>query len=162
MDRNFRRRERLSLVLILVLGIAALSVMIVAIAGITPRGIENALHASSEDGSWKAISFDGLSMRSRNYLLVIRRGQVVGGYDDCNGWSYEDEKPGQNGERIMLSTLVQCSPDEAARRLYRILADRPKIEVLGENEIRLSRDRHQGLFRRCKPDNQRFSCAEVR
>ena len=160
MEPYSRRRERLSLAFVLVLGIAAVSLTILAFAGVSRRGIGDALHATSADGSWKATSFDGFSVRSENYLLVIRRGRVVGGYDDCNGWSYEDERPDRNGVRRTLSTLVQCAADYP-RRLYRILVYAPKIDVLGENELKLSRDGHEGRFRRCKPD-ERFRCVEVR
>ena len=151
----------MSLAFVLVLGIAALSSMILVIAGVSPGGIGDALHATPADGSWKATSFDGFSVRSKHYLLVIRRGQVVGGYDDCNGWSYEDEKPDGNAERGILSTLVECPAGEDLRRLYRILAYAPKIDVVGEDELRLSRDGHEGRFHRCKPDRARSRCVEV-
>lgn len=155
-----KRRDKWGLVSILVLGVAVVIVSILATTGVSPKVIADRLHATPADGSWKGISFDGFSVRSKNYLVVIRRGRVVGGYDDCNGWSYEEEKADRNGERRMLSTLVEC-PAEYPRRLYRTLVYAPKIDVVGENELRLSRDGHEGRFRRCKPDNERFRCVEV-
>ncbi len=157
-----KRRDRLGLALILILGISTVGILILAIAGLSPRQIGDALHATRADGSWKAVRPDGAAVTSKNYLVVVRRGRVVGGYDDCNGWSYEDKKPDEHGERRVLSTLVECAADEDLRQIYRTLVYAPKIDGLGENELRLSRGGHEGIFRRCKPDNQRFRCVEVR
>jgi hypothetical protein len=161
MLEHFKRRERWSLAFVLVLGVAAALLSILAITGLSPRDIEDRLPATPADGSWKAVNFDGSAITSENFLVVIRNGRVVGGYDDCNGWSYEDQNPDRNGDRMMLSTLVQC-PAEHPRRIYRTLVYAPKIDVLGKNELELSRDGHEGRFRRCKPDNERFRCVEGR
>jgi hypothetical protein len=154
-------RTRIGLAIILVLGIAAVIVSILAIADVSPRDIGDTFHATPADGSWKAVTFDGQSAKSKNYSVAIRRGRVVGGYDDCNGWSYQDEKPDRNGERMMLSTLVECPGDEDLRRLYRIVVFAPTIEIVSANELRLSRDGHQGEFRRCKPNKETRRCVEV-
>ncbi|MFL6726966.1 MAG: hypothetical protein ACJ8FS_10705 [Sphingomicrobium sp.] len=161
MNRAMRRRERFSIAVVLVLAIAAAAMAVLGITGVSPRDLRDLLHSTAADGSWKAITFDGLPVKSKNYLVAIRRGKVFGGYDDCNGWSYTDEKPDKNGERKMLSTLVSCSADNELRRLYHLLVHSPHIDVLGGKELRLSSGGHEGRFQRCKPDRERFRCTEM-
>jgi hypothetical protein len=161
MNGALRRRDRFSIALVSVLGVAAVAIGVLGIAGVYPRDLGDLLHSTAKDGSWKAITFDGLPVKSKNYLIVIRRGQVVGGYDDCNGWSYADEKPDKNGERKTLSTLVSCTADNELRRRYHLLVYAPHIDVLGEKDLRLWRGGHEGRFHRCKPDPVKFRCTEI-
>jgi hypothetical protein len=134
--------------------------LMLAIAGIGPRDVADMLQAAPADGSWKAETFDGLPVGSKNYLVVIRRGVIVGGYDDCNGWSYEDAAPDKKGERQILSTLAECPADDLRSR-YRSVTYSPRIQLLDRNDLRLSGHDHRGLFRRCKPDRQRVRCVPV-
>jgi hypothetical protein len=157
-----RRRNRVSVAIALAILIAALAMVALGIADIVPQDIRDAFHSTPLDGSWKAVSFDGLPVRSKNYLVVIRRGEVVGGYDDCNGWSYQDENPDERGERKVLSTLVSCAADDDIRRLYHMLVYSPQIESRGKNALLLSRGAHVGTFHRCTPDRERLRCVEVR
>ena len=110
------------------------------------------------NGSWKAVALDGQAVDANNYLVVVKRGKVVGGYDDCNGWSFDDEGPGANGDRSVTSTLVMCPEDDVARQTYHILAYGPAMELLGDRELRMTRNGHVGLFRRCKPDRASGRC----
>jgi hypothetical protein len=111
------------------------------------------------NGSWKAIVLDRRSVEAGNYLVVVKRGKVVGGYDDCNGWSFDDEGPGPNGDRRVTSTLVMCPEDDVARQTYHILAYAPRIELLSDRELRMTRNGHVGLFRRCRPDRAAGRCS---
>lgn len=113
------------------------------------------------NGSWKAMSLDGQPVDDDNYLVVVKRGKVVGGYDDCNGWSFDDEGPGPNGDRRVTSTLVMCPEDDVARQTYHILAYGPTMEPLGDRELRMTRNGHVGLFRRCRPDRTAGRCVVV-
>lgn len=134
--------------------------MAAGLAGASFSDLWPSMFGPREDGSWKAVSLDGQPVGSGNFLVVIKRGKVIGGYDDCNGWAYQDEGPDRKGERKMISTLVEC-PDEEARRTYRVLVYAPSIELLGDRVMRLTRAGHRGLFRRCKPDRERFRCEPV-
>jgi hypothetical protein len=112
------------------------------------------------NGSWKAMVLDGQSVAKENYVIVVQRGRVVGGYDGCNGWSFDDEGPGPNGDRRVTSTLVAC-PEERARQVYHMLAYAPAITLRGDREMRLSRGPHFGSFVRCAPNRDRTRCVEV-
>ena len=159
MDGHSRQRhERLSIALALAIMVVALVMAVVGIAGVSPVDIADRLYAAPEDGSWKATTFDRRPVESKNYLIAVRRGKVIGGYDDCNGWSYQDSAPGRNGERKVLSTLVSCSGDDELRQLYRMLVYGPRIELLGRSALRLTRARHEGIFHRCKPERGRLRC----
>jgi hypothetical protein len=103
---------------------------------------------------------DGRPVVRENYVVGIRWGKVVGGSDDCNGWAYQDERPDRNGERKVISTLVDC-PETQERRVYRILVYSPTLERRGDRELRLSRAGHAGIFRRCRPNKERTRCVPV-
>ena len=154
-----RRREKLSIVVVL---IALAAALLLIGAGMFFRGglpdVWHALAAPREDGSWRAVTFDGEPVGNADYLITVRWGKIVGGYDDCNGWAYQDAKPDAKGERMILSTLVLCTQDEKRRRIYRLLIYAPRMELASERELRLSRAGHVGVFRRCAPDESSRRC----
>ena len=154
-------RERGSIWLVLILIAAAAMLMLASQIGFTSMADawDNAF-GPKVNGSWRAVSLDGQSVTSDDYLIVVKRGKVVGGYDHCNGWSFDDEGPGPNGDRMVTSTLVAC-PETDARIVYHILAYGPRFELVSERELRLSRRCHSGLFRRCKPDRKSAECVPV-
>jgi hypothetical protein len=159
--RPKQHRNAASVAIVLALIIAALAMVGLGAAGIAPRDLVDALFAAPSDGSWKATTLNGRPVASRNYVIVIRRGKLVGGYDDCNGWSYQDEGLDKNGERKVLSTLVECAAGDELRRLYWILVHAPRIHPLGANDLRLSRGGHAGMFHRCRPNAEHSRCVEV-
>lgn len=104
--------------------------------------------AEEEDGSWVAVSIDGRPASPEEYRITIAEGEVVGGRDGCNDWSYEDEEPDAKGERMIVSTLVGC-PEDATRQAYWLLRGDPRIELLPNGTLRLAAPGHEGIFRRC-------------
>lgn len=123
------------------------------------------LFAEEEDGSWVALRIDGRPASPQEYRITIAEGKVVGGRDGCNHWSYEDEGPDANGQRMIVSTLVGC-PEDATRLAYWSLRADPRIELLPDGTLRMAASGHEGIFRRChwrtvKVSNGRYS-SEVR
>lgn len=156
-----QRGNRVSIVIVLVLMVTAFAMAVLGFSGQrTPQELWDSVFASAEDGSWKAIAFDGRPVAPRNYLVAIRRGDVIGGSDDCNGWSFQDEEPDSKGERMIISTAQECPGDEL-RGIYWVLVHAPKIEQLSDRTLRLSRAGHHGLFRRCRPDRRQNRCEPV-
>ena len=159
--KDKQRGNSLGIAVVLVLMLAALGMAALGIAGKRPPDLWEWLFASPEDGTWVANSFDGRPVAPNYYLISVRRGQVVGGYDDCNGWSYQDEKPGRKVERMIISTLQEC-PEGTRDRIYWLLVHAPKIDLLGDEQLQLSRAGHVGHFSRCEPDRQRNRCVPAR
>jgi hypothetical protein len=154
-------REKASLWVVLILIALAAAVILLSILGVhSASDAWDTAFGPKTNGSWRAVSLDGHLVGSEDYVIVIKHGKVVGGFDDCNGWSFEDEGPGPNGDRRVMSTLVRCPPKKADQT-YHILAYGPRLELLGDRELSLSRAGHVGLFRRCKPDRERRHCVPV-
>jgi hypothetical protein len=126
----------------------------------SPGAVVDRIFADPEDGSWLAASFDSLGVAHKRYLVGIRRGKIVGGYDGCNGWSYQDQEPDERGERMIVSTAQAC-PQDRPDKLYWLLVHDPRITLLNERELRMSSAGHFGLFRRCMPDRSQTECVPV-
>ena len=145
---------------VIVLLLAALGMFALAVAGKPPADVWNWLRASREDGAWVATSFDRRSVAPHQFVISVRRGEVVGGYDDCNGWSYQDARPDRGVERMILSTLQECRRG-ALGRIYWILVHAPQVRLQTDDRMRLSRAGHEGEFKRCKPDRLSMRCVPV-
>lgn len=140
--RGRRRRTAAALViLLLTLGIGHA----LATGTLKPR-----LIAPDEDGGWGALRIDGRPVPSSEYTIFIRDGRIEGGRDGCNSWGYTDDPPGP-GERMILSTLVECPADDSLRLAYYALA-RSGIEpeLRRDGSLRLSAGGHEAIFRRCR------------
>ena len=159
MARELKQRPNLHGVAI-ALVLAALGMTVLGIAGKQPADLWQWIFASQEDGAWLATSFDGRPVASNYYLVSVRHGEVVGGHDDCNGWSYQDTRPDRKGERMIISTAQECPTDEP-NRIYWILVHAPKIQLESHYQMRLSRAGHIGQFRRCRPDRRSMRCVPV-
>ena len=104
-------RQKLSLWLVLILFAGAAATMLFSTLGYAGLGDAwDSWFGPRMNGSWKAVALDGRRVDADDYLLVIKRGKVVGGYDDCNGWSFEDDGPGPNGDRSVTSDEVRPNP----------------------------------------------------
>ena len=154
-------RQGASLGLVGVLIVVALALMMLVMSGYPSLADAwDSWFGPEANGSWKAMVLDGQPVAAGNYVLVVKRGRVVGGYDGCNGWSFDDEGPGPSGDRRVTSTLVAC-PDEPARQSYDNLAYAPVISLRSDSEMLLSRGPHVGVFRRCEPNRDRSRCVEA-
>lgn len=149
------RRAHVGVVLALI--VPALGLAALAMTGRAPRDLWEWLHAAPEDGSWAATTLDGRAVGAGDYLVSISRGKVVGGYDGCNGWSYQDEAPDGKGERMIVSTLQAC-PRERPDQSYWFLVHQPEVRMLGDGQLQLWRAGHHGLFRRCRPHPAHARC----
>lgn len=107
------------------------------------------LFGPEEDGSWGAVMIDGRRVSPSSWTYGIRDRMVRGGYDYCNSWSYSDEGPDRNGERMIHTTLVGCPEDDPLRRAYwSVTPARPKLRPDGS--LRLAAGGHEVILRRCE------------
>ena len=115
-----------------------------------------ALFGPEESGSWSALRIDGQPVSGEDYQIFVDGGEVRGGRDGCNDWSYRDERD-RNGARTIFSTLQACPEDDPVRLAYYALAreGRTRLELRADGTLRLIARGHEGLFRRCYWDVER-------
>ncbi len=100
-----------------------------------------------ERGTWRALTLNGEEVFAEKFLVTIADGEVVGGRDGCNYWSF-DGYDARSGERIISSTLAGCS-DTPAMATYRVLANGgADMKLAGEDRLSLISGRCRGEFRR--------------
>lgn len=136
-------RERVSIAVVLALMVAALAMMALGFSGYrSPAHLWNSIFAAPEDGSWTAISIDGKPVEPERYRISIGNGEVTGGRDDCNDWSY-DEEEAKDGNRMIISTLVGCPEGDPLREAYWSIVADPFVELISASR-RLSSARLAG------------------
>jgi hypothetical protein len=139
------------------MGLAAL-LLLIALVHFVNSGIPARwLSATQVDGSWGAVAIDGRRVRPEAYSISIASGAVSGGHDDCNSWSFSDEPPRADGERMIFTTLVACPEDDPIRRAYWALATAPGVtpELRPDGKLRIAARGHEGIFRRCRWERRR-------
>ncbi|WP_161981530.1 hypothetical protein [Aurantiacibacter suaedae] len=105
----------------LLLPLVALA-LLVAVAGVSGYVIDwRAWFDGPERGTWRAQEIGGIDVRADRMWIVVREGEVRGGRDGCNYWSYEGAPDPRTGERMMTSTLALCE-ETPVRRAYARLA----------------------------------------
>lgn len=152
MRRNPLARQKLSLGLVLVLLAACLLMLALAFAGYrSPSALWHSLFAGPTDGSWTAISIDGKPIEPERYRIGIAGGEVAGGRDDCNDWGYaDDEGATEDGDRMIVSTLVGCPEDDPIREAYWALVHAPQIQLRPDGKLRVSARGHEAILIRCE------------
>ena len=144
-----RSREELSVGSVLILLVAALGMITLGLSGYkSPADLWHRLTAGPKDGSWTAISIDGKLVEPERYRISIGNGEVTGGRDDCNDWSYEKERE-KNGERMIVSTLVGCPEGDPMREAFWALIHDPKIELRQDGRLRVWGQGHDAVLIRC-------------
>lgn len=155
--------RRLPIAMIVALLCGALALATCGIADPTGRWRPwTAMLAPDEDGSWAVVSIDGRPLPPDEYRFGITDGKISGGRDGCNDWSYTDDPPGPDGERMIVSTLQACPEDDPVRQAYRLLTRNPKIELGADGLLRMTGQGHQAVLRRCEWVTERTSTSEVR
>lgn len=96
--------------------------------------------APEVDGEWRFAGAPG------RYTVVIRDGEIVGGFDGCNAWGYSDERA-PNGKRMVVSDAQGCEPrrfDET----YRLFSfGTPGFTVQDENLLATVAGKRERLVR---------------
>jgi hypothetical protein len=142
--------ERVSIAIAVALMVAVGAMTALAFAGHrSPADLWNAIRAGPEDGSWTAISIDGKPLEPERYRISIGNGEVTGGRDDCNDWSYDEEET-KDGDRMIVSTLVGCPEGDPLREAYWRLVYDPKMEMMSDGKLRVSGHGHQATLIRCR------------
>jgi hypothetical protein len=104
-DASSNAPSRLAIAFLLLLLATVTGAVALTIAGKTPADLFGLFFAEPEDGNWIAVAFDGRRVAPKTYLISIKRGQIVSGYDGCNSWAYLEEKASQNAERMIVTDL---------------------------------------------------------
>ena len=127
------------------------------IAGKTPDDLVAFFFAAPEDANWVAVAFDGRRVAPKTYSILVKRGQIVSGYDGCNDWAYQEEKSNQTAERMIVTNLKEC-PDNAFVRNYWALLEAPKLILLDDRRLMVSGKSGRGHFSRCEQDASDALC----
>lgn len=159
-DTIFKGSSKLAIAFLLFLLANAIGALALAIAGKTPDGFVGIFFASPEDGNWAAVAFDGQRVVLQQYLISIKRGQIVSGYDGCNNWSYQEEKASQSAERFIVTDLKECPDNELTRSYWELVAE-PKFVLLDNRQLTVSGKQRRGHFRRCKEVISDERCAPM-
>lgn len=149
------RPSKLTIAFLLFLFAIASGGLALTIAGKTPDDLVAFFFAAPEDGNWVAVAFDGESVGLKTYSILIKRGQIVSGYDGCNDWAYENKRPGQSATRSIITNLKECPGDALTRNYWASLA-KPKFILLDESQLVVTGSAGRGDFRQCKPKGQRI------
>lgn len=143
-------RDKLSIAVVLVLLAAVAAMVALSLSGHrSPADFWHSLFGPEEDGSWTAIRIDGKPVEPERYRISIGNGEVTGGRDDCNDWSYEQERA-KNGDRMIVSTLVGCPEGDPMRKAYWALVSDPEVELRRDGRLRVSGQGHEMVAIRCK------------
>jgi hypothetical protein len=148
-DASSNAPSRLAIAFLLLLLATVTGAVALTIAGKTPADLFGLFFAEPEDGNWIAVAFDGRRVAPKTYLISIKRGQIVSGYDGCNSWAYLEEKASQNAERMIVTDLKECPNNELARGYWELLAE-PKFVLLDNRQLTVWGKQRRGHFRRCK------------
>ena len=141
--------RKLSIWFVSVLLAGAFLLMLHALFGRSrPVAFLTSLFAAEEDGSWMAVTLGGQPAPPQEYFIGIRDRKVRGGRDGCNSWAYTDEGPDERGERSVTTTLVDC-PEDPLSKAYHVIVFDPRMEILPDGTLLLSRNGYRGIFRRC-------------
>ena len=159
-DTIFKGSSKLAIAFLLFLLANAIGALALAIAGKTPDDFVGIFFASPEDGNWAAVAFDGQRVVLQQYLISIKRGQIVGGYDGCNDWAYQEDESNQNAKRMIVTNLKEC-PDDTPARSYWALIAAPKIVLLNDRHLVVSGRKGRGHFSRCKRGTSRTRCMPI-
>lgn len=109
-----------------------------------------------ERGTWRAESFDGEDVFDFRFSIVVREGQIVGGRDGCNYWSFAGEPDPRTGERMIESTLAACA-ETPETRIYGALGRAPgaQLALRGDDRLEVRNLGHTGMFRRWSEDDDK-------
>lgn len=129
---------------------AAIVLFALSLAGYrSPADIWRALTAAPEDGDWTAISIDGRPVEPERYRITLVQKKVLGGRDDCNDWSYDDQRD-KPGERMIVSTLVACPENDSRREAYWAIANNSTVTLRPDDKLLISGQGHSALMVRCR------------
>lgn len=115
------------------------------------------LTAPEVDGIWAAVSIDGRPVPWREWRFSVTRGKIAGGRDGCNDWGF-DEPEVEGGERMIVTTLVECPEEDPVRKAYWALtaADPVAMELAKDATMRLAGGGHEAILRRCRWMNEKL------
>lgn len=134
--QHHRRLAILTSIGLVVAAVAAASAVLL------PPG-ETLLHlatASDVDGEWRFAESPG------RYTIVIRDGEIVGGFDGCNAWGFAEERAA-DGSRMVVSDAQGCEP-QPFDETYRLFAfGTPGFTVQDENLLATVGGKRERLVR---------------
>ncbi len=159
-DASSNTPSKLAIAFLLLLLATDTGALALTVAGKTPADLVALFFAEPEDGNWVAVAFDGQRIAPKTYLISIKRGQIVSGYDGCNNWAYQEEKASQNAERFIVTDLKECPDNELTRSYWELVAE-PRFTLLSARQLILSGKRSRGDFSRCKEDANRTGCIPI-
>lgn len=70
-------------------------------------------HAAA--GEWAVVAVDGQPISEGRTLRIDGRGQVTGGHDGCNAWSFDRDRPG-----LLTMETEECPEREDDARYWRV------------------------------------------
>ncbi|APE28028.1 hypothetical protein [Aurantiacibacter gangjinensis] len=125
--------------------ILALLAIVLAVLGF--RGPDWRAWFDTEDrGEWRAVTIGGLDVSNERMSIIIADGEIVGGRDGCNFWSYDGPPDPVTGERGMHSTLAGC-PDTPELRAYNAVGHyRADFRLESEDRLVVSYNGVTGQF----------------
>ena len=119
-----QHHKRLAWLTAAVLGIAATAGLCSVLLPRNDRLIYR-LTAPDLDGEWRFVG-----PRAR-YMLRIREGEIVGGYDGCNAWGFSQTLD-DTGERMVVSDAQGCNPKPFHDTYRRFAFGNPHFELEGD------------------------------
>lgn len=159
-DASSNAPSKVAIAFLLLLLATVTGAVALTVAGKTPVDLFGLFFAEPEDGNWVAVAFDGQRVAPKTYLISIKRGQIVSGYDGCNNWSYQEEKASQSAERFIVTDLKECPDNELTRSYWELVAE-PKFVLLDNRQLTVSGKQRRGHFRRCKEVISDERCAPM-
>ncbi len=148
-------RQNATIGVVVLLLAAALLLMVASVLGRSE--LWSRLFAPEADGNWAGVSIDGRGVAPQQYRIVILDGEVSGGRDGCNDWSYDDEGADEKGGRRITSTLVGCPEGDPVREAYWALTTDPDIDLREDGSLRVASRGHQAIWRRCEWETVRVA-----
>ena len=130
---------------------------VLGFGGLTPGGdldLWHRLTGPEIDGGWIVETIDGKPAPDR-LALGIRWGEVTGGYDGCNHWSFDQQDDGEGPDRSIISTLQYCEPVPGTEGYMAVARYTPVTRMIADDRLRMEALGYTVVLRRAR-DGERF------